>query len=357
MSIDVESGDWPSIDTWWESCAESTSITVRPDSIQFVGADHLQDHWIELDEWSAALATTSPVVNNDISKKGLNRTQLSENWKDIDPWWNEYVTTGHDTAEHLAAVLAESNTAWKTGNALFSSDPLAADVTGTSAKRGPLRPTNEVAWSRWLSRLLKPSEALVTELFGVSVEEAPQEVIREDRLKKEDGSYRRPDILVRHSDQSISIEVKIDDKNYSKTAETAQLVEQQYDEEWAHTLLLPKRHASRLDAIVEPGLTNRSDGNPLIEWDEPGAIKVLYWRDVTAALRTLLQRGDVVDDHWAANAYLFCAVAEQQLLGFCTQNEICQMAEPGNVVDTIQPITLADTLEEQLTYLREMTKT
>lgn len=353
MSTDVESEDWIAIDPWWESYTRSESTIVRPNSLRLAGTDQFQDYWLGLDQWSASLVAATPVSKNKTSKKGLNKTRVAENWRDLDSWWDEYVTTGHETAEALADVLAQSNAVWELSDGPFSSDPLAADVTGRYAKRGPLRPTGEVAWSRWLARLLQPSEAFVAELFDASLGEAPKEVIRENKLEKDGGGYRRPDILVRHSNESISIEVKLDDSNYSKTAETAHLIEQEYDEDWTHTLLLPKRHASRLDAFVEPGLTNRPDAPPVIEWREPGAIEVLYWRDVTAALRTVLQRSDVVDDHWAANAYLFCAVAEQQLLGFRTQDEINQMANPGTVVDTRQPITLANTLEEQLKYLRE----
>lgn len=40
---------------------------------------------------------------------------------------------------------------------------------------------------------------------------------------------------------------------------------------------------------------------------QPRPIDVLYWRDVTAAIRALLRRDDVVGVHWAASAYLFCA--------------------------------------------------
>lgn len=83
----------------------------------------------------------------------------------------------------------------------------------------------------------------------------------------------------------------------------------------------------------------------------------MYWRDVTAAIRSVLRRGVAVDDHWAANAYLFCAVAEQQLMNFQPQPVVRKVAGSANVVDTLRPIMLADSLEEQLTYLRERGET
>ncbi|QCJ48462.1 hypothetical protein FCF25_02070 [Haloprofundus sp. MHR1] len=148
--------------------------------------------------------------------------------------------------------------------------------------------------------------------------------------------------------------MKLGDENYQKTADTARLVEQHYTEQdWTHVLLLPKRKRERLTSIVEPPLKPRTDGLAQLHWEDPGPIDVLYWRDVTSALRLLLRHGTVIDDHWAANAYLFCAVAEQQLMQFQPQAVIDRLAVPTDVVDTIQPIGIAEVLEQQLTYLRE----
>lgn len=211
-----------------------------------------------------------------------------------------------------------------------------------------------MGWSRWLARLLAPSRALASEVFGVEAAQLPAEVIREDHLTKADGSVRRPDILLCYADQGISIEVKLDDENYRKTAETAALVEHHYaDREWTHTLLLPRRKFGHLDAIVEPPITASGD-QPRIEWEDPGPVAVTHWRDVTAAIRSLLRQGTIVDDHWASNAYLFCAVAEQQLMEFQPQSVIERMNAPSDVVDTIRPIQFSRTLEKQLTYLREV---
>ncbi|WP_416838722.1 hypothetical protein [Haloferax sp. DFSO52] len=148
--------------------------------------------------------------------------------------------------------------------------------------------------------------------------------------------------------------MKLDDENYEKTAEAAKLVEEYYDDlEWSHYLLLPKRKMGRLDTLVEPPRTELPNGRTEIAWNDPGPITVLHWRDVTAAIRTLLYQADIVDDHWAANAYLFCAVAEQQLLDFQPQPMVEQLASPATVIDTVRPVRIAHILDEQLTYLRE----
>ncbi|WP_021074871.1 hypothetical protein [Halopenitus persicus] len=287
--------------------------------------------------------------------RALRRQQLTDVWDELGPWWDEYAETGYETAVRIADLLEQSNDDWEDSDAPFDADPLAADLTGRSVSRGPLRPDGEVAWSRWLAQLLRPSAALVPELFDVTASQAPSEVVREDQLSKEEGTFRRPDLLVFYADRGISIEVKLGDENYQKTSETAALVERQYgDRHWRHALLLPSRKKERLASIVDPPLDHGAGDRPTVEWDDPGPIDVLYWRDVTAAIRALLRRGDVVDEHWAANAYLFCAVAEQRLVGFQPQPAIERLAAPGNVVDTIQPIAFADVLEEQLTYFREV---
>lgn len=319
MSIVVEPRDWTSLDPWWSSYAQTQSIARNPSSARALGIERLTNYWDELG-----------------------------------PWWDVYTEIGYETAVRISDLLRQSNDEWKSSDAPFDMDPLAADLTGERALRGPLHPSGEVEWSRWLAQLMRPSAALTNELFDVAVDQPANEVIREDQLSKPDGSFRRPDILLCHADSGVSIEVKLGDENYEKTAETARLVERHYEDwDWNHVLLLPKRKKKRLNSILEPSLNFRYDDQLQVEWDDPGPVDVIYWRGVTAAIRSLLRRGAAVDGHWAANAYLFCAVTEQRLMDFQPQSVVERLADPADVVDTIQPISIADTLEEQLTYLRE----
>ena len=245
--------------------------------------------------------------------------------------------------------MRESNEAWRQSPAPFDKDPLAAKVTDLE---GPLLPSTEEGWSDWLAKVLRPSAALVAELFDVSVDGAPDQVLREDQLMKDDGGFRRPDLLLFHADQGISIEVKRGDENYEKTEETARLAEREYDDhQWHHTLLLPERKRERLSTVVAPAVSSRDEERLQVEWDDPGPMAVIFWRDVTAAIRTVLRRGDMFNDHWAANAYLFCAAVEQRIMRFQPQPIIEQMADPATVVDTVQPITVAGVLDEQHEYL------
>jgi len=314
--------------------------------------------WAHLDSWWSASTQTNPAGQDPDLLRVLDKEWLTDSWDEIDPWWDIYTETGYDKAKQIAELLDKSNDEWARSPGPFDTDPLAADLTGRRVSRGPLQPNGEVEWSRWLAQLLRPSAALVTELFDVTVSQAPSEVSREEQLSKEEGAFRRPDVLVFHSDRGISIEVKLGDENYQKTSETAALVERHYNDlEWDHTLLLPKRKQERLASIVKPPLDRGAGGRLTVEWDKPGSIDVLYWRDVTAAIRSTLRRGEVVDDHWAANAYLFCAVAEQQIMGFQPQPVVEQLIASADVVNTLRPIMLADTLNEQLTHLREKVET
>jgi len=339
------------LDPWWSAHTQAWPATRHADSVSALDPARVADCWSELDPWWRAYADSEPHVRATATSRTLFVKQLVDAWTDLDSWWDTHTEAGHETAVDIRELLRESNEAWRQSPAPFDTDPLVAAITDDE---GPLLPSTEEGWSDWLAKVLRPSAALVAELFDVSVDGASAAILREDQLAKEDGGFRRPDILLFHADRGISIEVKLGDEHYEKTEETARLVEREYDDyEWHHTLFLPERKRGRLSSIVSPAVSSRNDGRFQVEWDDPGPITVIFWRDVTAAIRALLRRDAIVDDHWAANAYLFCAVAEQQIMNFQPQPVINRMADPESIVDTTQPITFADTLEEQLTYLRE----
>lgn len=356
MEAEIEPGDWSGLDPWWHTHADSFPAERGATSAGVLAPEHLADSWTDVDSWWPAYADTYAGVQGSASAKALTEEQLVDSWNDLDPWWDVYNETGHATAIELADLLTRSNAEWERSDGPFDTDPLAADLTLKRLSQGPLQPTNEMGWSRWLARLLRPSKELVAELFDVAVDQPPDEVVREAQLTKQDdqsGPSRRADILVFYADNGISIEVKLGDESYRKTAHTARLAENRYEgRDWSHAILLPERKSDRLGSIVGPSIEPGAGGTPQIEWNDPGPVSVIYWSDVTAAIRSILRRGDAVDNHWAANAYLFCAVAEQQLMRFQPQSVVDQMATPSNVVDSIQPIQLSGILEEQLTYLR-----
>lgn len=354
MSVECQTSDWALLDDWWDVFIKTPQSRRRTSSARVLAKSGFSNSWSEIDPWWQAYSDSSLPALDSSSGGDPVRDQLTDVWGELDPWWDAYIEAGHETAERIAELLEQSNEQWESSDAPFDTDPLAVDLKRMGMGRGPLQPTNEVGWSLWLARLLRPSGLLVSELFDVEVDQASMKVAREEQLSKGKGPTRRPDLLVIGDEQGVSIEVKLGDENYRKTSHTASLVEDHYeDPTWTHTLLLPERKKGRLDSIVEPGLDRQPNGRHTVPWDDPGEVDVIYWRDMTRAIRSVLRRGDAVDSHWAANAYLFCAIVEQRILDFQPQSVIEGMANPGNVVDTIQPITFADTLEEELMYLLE----
>lgn len=350
MRTDVESGDWTDIDPWWSAHTQAWPIRSKSASVRLENSSRGADYWVDLDRWWRVSTETSPIARQSDPVWTVAPGHFTDSWEELDFWWDAYTDTGHETAVEIAQMLSLSNEKWKQSASPFDTDPLASVLT---RDQGPLLPSNEEGWSDWLANLLRRSGALVTELFDLEVTQAPSAVVREDRLLKDSGGFRRPDILIFHGDQGISIEVKLNDENYGKTAETALLVERHYDKfEWTHVILLPEWKRERLEAIVEPSVESRVGGQLQVEWVEPGPIAVKFWQDVTLAIRALLVRGEYVDDQWSANAYLFCSAVEQQIMNFQPQPIIDRMADPTNVVDTMQPIAFAGVLREQHDYLK-----
>jgi hypothetical protein len=346
MWTEVTASDWTVVDRWRTPRTHNGSCRAVPGS----GADSvaIAGRWTLLDSWLDSHVSATPLGR----EVAVGTTSPTASWSELDTWWEAYTETGHATAVAIAERLERSNDAWARSAAPFDTDPLAADLTEDRYPRGPLQPTTEVEWSQWLRTLLSRSGALVADLFAVDVAGPPDAVVREERLPKDDG-FRRADLLVRHAARGVSVEVKLDDTNYEKTAETAALVERHHDDRtWTHTLLLPARKEAALGAAVDVPI---DDGR--IRWDDPGTVNVVYWRDVTATLRSILCRGASPDDHWAANAYLFCAVTEQQLMNFQPKSTVDDLSDPESVVDELSPVRFVDALDEQLTYLRTVVET
>ncbi|MFC6939749.1 hypothetical protein ACFQE8_07185 [Salinirubellus sp. GCM10025818] len=219
MGIEVEPGDWEGLDPWWAAYTQARPISPSAASDRVLDVEWLADKWNELDPWWRVYADSSPVIQAPASDWASTFGRSTDAWDELEPWWDVYAETGHDTAVELANLLDRSNKEWRQSEAPFDTDPLAADLTLNRFQRGPLQPSNEVEWSQWLARLLRPSAELVGELFDVEVDQSPDKVVREEQLSKrveQEGSFRRPDILVFHADRGVSIEVKLDDENYPK---------------------------------------------------------------------------------------------------------------------------------------------
>lgn len=176
MNVDVDPSDWREIDPWWQTYARPQSVARLPDGARVVDIDRLTRCWDGLEPWWREYTESSPVEMEPSLGGEISSDRMVDSWKDLDPWWDVYAEMGHETAIALSELLERSTVEWSNSNALFDTDPLAADLTGNRLSRGPPQPSNEVEWSRWLAQLLRPSKALVSELFDVAVESSPPSV-------------------------------------------------------------------------------------------------------------------------------------------------------------------------------------
>lgn len=311
--------------------------------------------WEMLDQWWTIFANQTGPNGNSARNTILHPARQAQVWPELDAWWAVYTETGHETSIAIHDLLVASNERWATGPGPFETDPLATDIATERSLLGPLQPADELQWSYWLAELLR-TPAFAEQVFGRAFTDDHIAVVREDSYDRKgvDGS-RRADIVLRQSGTGVSVEVKLFDTNYAKTAETAALVEDAARHlEWSHSLLLPKSQRGALVADVDVPLETTDDGTEYLDWDEPGPIQVIYWRDVVAAARRLLREGLVKNDQWNAAAYLFCGLVEQRLLNFQPLPVIRRMADAERVTDTTRPVQLGATLDEQLTYLQQM---
>jgi hypothetical protein len=92
--------------------------------------------------------------------------------------------------------------------------------------------------------------------------------------------------------------VKVGDRAFAKTLDTAALLEAAEPGAWSHVLLVPSWDAAqaRLETIREP---------PIV---------VRVWDDVAIALRAALWRGEE-SMNWIVWARAYCGAIEQRLLG------------------------------------------
>lgn len=308
--------------------------------------------WDILDPWWTTFVDRTTPNGTSVHNMVLHTARLARVWPEFDAWWAVYTETGHETAIAIRDLIEASNERWATGRGPFDTDPLATDVATERSLLGPLQPADELQWSYWLAELLRVP-AFAEEIFGRTFPDEHIEVVREESYDREstDGS-RRADIVLRQSGIGVSVEVKLFDTSYTKTAETAALVEGAAPKlEWTHSLILPKSQREALVADVDVPLETIDGGTEYLMWDEPGPIQVVYWRDISTAARSLLRDGSIENDQWNAAAFLFCGLVEQRLLNFQPLPLIQRMADAERVTDTTRPIQLGAILDEQLTHL------
>lgn len=378
------------MDTWWNSFVDSQPVVGIDETTRALDSRWFADLGANLDPWFAALSeayslpefnqetatldrrwqgdswatieTCAPALTETYSSTVLNSETVTlfdypdgDRWRELDSWWNVYEDVSTENARELRTVLEQSNDIWAASKSRFDADPLATNWTAHSNTRGPLRPNQEENWSQWLAHLLRGSDGvLLGELFGDSYDSVPESVEREVYLPDTDAPDRYADILVFDDNRGISIEVKKGDEHYGKTTHTAGLVEEHFAHDWTHTLLVPEFKRPALHSAFDDAIETGTDGQSEIQSDQSGPISVLFWREISEAIRRAILNETTVSPHWEASAYLFCTLVEQKLLGFNPQQDIISIVTADNFVHATPSLTVATgSVEKQLNYLKK----
>lgn len=280
-------------------------------------------------------------------------------WRDIDPWWQQVSRARTDDLEAIEDLLDELDVQWAASRCVFDTDPLAADWDGSGPQSGPLRTNQEENWSQWLAHLLDSApEHFYAALLEDPPTGAPRRVRCEVGYASDSELDRRADIVMEFPTHGVSIEVKIDDEGYSKTAETATLIENRAPSlEWSHYLLLPRYKRERMSAILADQYLEDDEQRPKLRAPalDRDAVDVLYWADVSFALRRTLLGDEPGSPYWQASAYLFITHIEQQLCRFyprsTIQKRVQESAELG--VSDLAQLQRVDP-ERQYDYLMKL---
>lgn len=286
-------------------------------------------------------------------------TALELQWQDIDPWWDRYVRGQEADLLELREVITDLNAEWAASDCIFDRDPLCEAWEQDDLKSGPLRPNQEENWSHWLAHLIRSSAGEFNrELFGQQFNQAPESVRRERSLRDEEEHDRRVDIIVEFADRAVSIEVKKGDEHYGKTPQTAALTEKHHRRnlEWTHLLLLPKSKIEALQSAFGDSLAESGANRPTITPDKTNqnSISVVYWRDVSRALRRTLINANEPATHWEASAFLFIILIEQKICQFHSPLRVSEYESPGiSGLEVIQSIDFREQVDYLATTLGE----
>ena len=171
----------------------------------------------------------------------------------------------------------------------------------------PLRQSREEDWSDWLAWLLETSQTttLADSLFAEHMQCQTEQFIS-PKVKREtplDG--RRADVVISWGKtRKTHIEVKIWDKNFDKTFETAiKLHKNEPNVDWNDFILIPSQSQNAWNEVAQKYSS-----------DQTVRVTPILWNDVVRGLRRCLwaQRESVF---WRAWAWVFCSVIENKLLG------------------------------------------
>lgn len=346
---------WPTLDRWWENFVETSSSFLTTSTTVALDSRSIADIPAEMDPWWIGYADIGPVLDDDSA--ALVDPAGGDGWVEVAPWWDAYVDARAEDVAELDHALAESNALWERQDGPFDGDPLSADPWQGMQTGEPLNPGVETEWSDWLAQLLRnDSGEFHRELFGDEFASSRQ-VQREAYLPEAGGIDRYADILSVHGSGGVSIEVKIGDRNFGKTTHTASLIETQRYGEWDHYLLLPEQDLWALRESFAGEFDVDDDEMEVIPSEGSEDVDLLFWSDVSRALRTVLLNENSQDPHWSASAYLFCTQIELERLRFTAQPVVERLRTGGDRIRALQSVSVAiDDIESQVAYLQAFTE-
>lgn len=354
MQAGIGSNTWSTVDSWWDTWVDSQSGIQTTRTTRTLDDRWLTGLWEEVDPWWDTEVDTRSLTQIDRKTGILDERRTNGMWDSIAPWWETYSEVRRAEVSELTDLLEDLEEIWRRSNSRFEEDPLTANWTEQRHTRGPLRPNQEENWSQWLAHLLRASSGEFTrELFGNVFPDPPVAVEREVHLPDTDAPDRYADILLFYADRGISIEVKKGDEHYQKTTHPAGLVEDQYDRNWTHILLVPKYKTSTLHQTFEDSIDEREGDRLMVRSEQSDSILVLYWQDISKVIRNTLCSDVKLNPHWEASAYLFCTLIEQTILGFTPHPLAEQVASADEMVQMSSSLAVAqDGIDEQVSYLQ-----
>lgn len=356
MSEEAGAHQWPTLDQWWDSYVELESSLLTTPTFVSIEPQRMTGKHKEIDPWWDEYVDLGAVLNDP--PNFIVDQLMADYWADLEPWWETYIEARADDIADLESAFAESDALWEQRGRPFDADPLSTDLKQRVRAGDPINPGKEVDWSDWLAQLLRAdSGEFHSELFGRAFSAPSRRVEREAYLPVPTGIDRYADILSLHESGGISIEVKIGDKNLGKTTDTTALVEDQRYGDWHHYLLLPKDDLWAVNESFDEEMVADDGDRVVIHSEKSDNITLLYWSDVSRALRTVLLKENKQDSHWSASAFLFCAQIERERLGFTPEPVIEQMGTGSNRVQSFESVSVViDDIETQVEYLTEFTE-
>ena len=231
-------------------------------------------------------------IFNDLVVTAKYRAHTTQ-WSVMDDWVDEYRLLRSKCESDLIRLLQQ----WDEKLSNLGNDPTHTDWDTFR----PLRLSREEDWSDWLAYLFETSTSGIpaAQLFGMSSEAIAPHTIEREKVV---GNYRADLVLGWPGNQFTHIEVKIGDKNFRKTHQTAQLLRNEYISTataWQDIILLPSEDVTLWEKESEQGISSE-------------AIKVLTWDEICVVLRRAMLKESV---EWSTFARAFVGAVEQKIVG------------------------------------------